>query len=113
MGDAYETAVYNMEASKQQGEVAKKVMDDMAKCLEIARRISAGDKVPAGDEKRLMEYSAELYQMAKNAAMLSRNKKRKEYDSLWEDEDENPCRQQDVEETVAEMECGMEMEIQE
>lgn len=61
---------------------------DYAKIMEIARRISNGDKVPAYDEKKLMEYSAEMYQMAKAAALLHQKGKRKEYDSLYDEEEE-------------------------
>ena len=38
------------------------------------------------DEKKLMEYSFELYQAAKNIGALA--KEREEYDSLWEEEEE-------------------------
>lgn len=41
-----------LEASKE----AKSAFEDMAKIMEIARRISRGDKVPAKDEKKLMEF---------------------------------------------------------
>ena len=34
------TLMYNAEVSKQQGEATKAAMDDMSKCMEIARRIS-------------------------------------------------------------------------
>jgi hypothetical protein len=61
--------------------------------MEIARRISKGDKVPASDEQKLMEFNMEIYQMAKNMAVMNANKKHKEWDSLWDDEEddkENP-----------------------
>ena len=45
-----------------------------------------GDKVPAKDEKKLMEYDPKLYMMAKNAAAMLEMRKRKEHKSLWEDE---------------------------
>lgn len=61
--------------------------DDMAKMMEIARRIAQGGKVPPLDEKKLMEYSSEMYQMAKQAAMMSQNKEHKQYESLFEDEE--------------------------
>ena len=63
-----------------------------AKNIEVARRIMKGAKVPASDEKKLMEYSMELYMAAKNMAVLNENKKKEEYDSLWDDEkkEENP-----------------------
>ena len=56
---------------------------DLGKIMEIARRIARGDSVPPRDEKKLMEYSVELYQMAKSAAMLSRRKKHKKHKRHW------------------------------
>lgn len=82
-----ETGVHNAAVAKQQGETISQAMDDMAKCLEIARRISSGGKVPPADEKKLMEYSHELYMAAKNMAMTSAQKKEKKYDSLLEEEE--------------------------
>lgn len=61
--------------------------DDYGKVLKIARRIAKGDKVPAYDEKKLMEYSMDLYQMAKASAMLHANEKHKKHKSLYKDED--------------------------
>lgn len=83
-----ETIVHNAEVARQQSEAVGKAMDDMAKCLEIARRIGTGASVPAKDEKMLMEYSHELYMSAKNMALMNMQKEQKEYDSLIEEEDE-------------------------
>jgi hypothetical protein len=62
-----------------------------------------GDKVPATDEKKLMDYDNDLYQMAKTAQMMAQVKKRKEYKSLWEDEEkkeyEDPLEEADNTET--------------
>jgi hypothetical protein len=88
-----ETGIFNAEASKQQGDAMKEAAENMTKCMEIARRISKGDKVPASDEQKLMEFNMEIYQMAKNMAVMNANKKHKEWDSLWDDEEddkENP-----------------------
>lgn len=74
-----------LEASKE----GAKAFEDMAKLLEIARRISNGDQVPFKDEKKLLEFSPELYQVAKTAAVLHANKEPKEYKSMFEDEEEN------------------------
>ncbi len=82
------TAVANAEVAKQQGEAMEEYAIDMAKLMEVARRISRGAKVPATDEKKLMEYSMELYMSAKNMAMMAKQKDKEEYDSLWEDEEE-------------------------
>lgn len=80
-------ATANMVSAKQQGEAAKEYVEDLGKIMEVARRIMKGDIVPASDEKKLMEYSMELYQTAKNMGALVREKERKEHDSLWEDEE--------------------------
>ena len=78
--------VANMEVAKQQGEAAEEYAADMSKAMEVARRIMKGGIVPADDEKKLMEYSMELYQAAKNMGALA--KEREEYDTLWEEEPE-------------------------
>ena len=80
-------AVANMEVAKQQGEAMEEGMVDMGKIMEVARRIMKGGIVPPTDEKKLMEYSMELYQAAKNIGALVK-KEREEYDSLWEDDEE-------------------------
>ncbi len=79
-------AVANMESAKQQGEAMEEYYEDMGKIMEVARRIMKGGIVPADDEKKLMEYSMELYQAAKNMGALA--KEREEYDTLWEEEPE-------------------------
>ncbi|MCH5251916.1 MAG: hypothetical protein J1F22_02980 [Lachnospiraceae bacterium] len=75
-----------LEAAKEAAKAAGEGMQDMAKILEIARRISRGDNVPASDEKKLMEFDSDLYQTAKAAAMLHANEKHKKHDALFEDE---------------------------
>ncbi len=82
-----ENMIQNAESAKQQGEAMSKQTDEMSKCLEIYRRIASGGKVPSKDERKLMEYSSELYMAAKNMALMAK-KKGKEYDSLWKDEEE-------------------------
>ena len=81
------TAIFNMEAVKQQGEAMEESVEDLGKIMEVARRLMDGDIVPPTDEKKLMEYSMELYQAAKNIGALMKQKERKEYDSLWEEEE--------------------------
>ena len=78
-----------LEAAKEAAKAAGEGMEDMAKIIEIARRISRGDKVPPSDEKKLMEFDSDLYQVAKAAAALHAKEKRKEHDALFEDENEN------------------------
>ncbi len=78
----------NALVAKQQGEAMEDYVEDLGKIMEVARRIMKGGIVPAADEKKLMEYSIELYQAAKNMGALARQKDKEKYDSLWEDEEE-------------------------
>ena len=78
------SATANMVSSQQQGEAMEEYAVDLAKIMEVARRIMKGATVPGDDEKKLMEYSMELYQAAKNMGALA--KEREEYDTLWEEE---------------------------
>lgn len=84
--------------ARESGEKSQEAFDDLGRLMEIARRIARGDKVPLRDEKKLMEYSSDLYQMAKAAAMINAGKKHKKYKSLYEDEDK-----QSLEEKIREM----------
>ncbi len=81
-------AISNAESAKQQGEAVKKAADDMGKILEVARRIASGAKVPPEDERKVMEFSMELYMTCKSMAMV--NKSDEEYDSLWGDDEGAP-----------------------
>ena len=87
---AQETLIHNAIAGQQEAEAMAEGMEDMLKCLEVARRISQGEKVPASDEKKLMDFNKDLYMAAKNMAFLraAQEKKTKEHDSLWEEEQE-------------------------
>ena len=46
--------------------------------------------MPQSDEKKLMEYSADLYQVAKASAMANRDKEHNKYDALFDDEEDTP-----------------------
>lgn len=81
------SATANMVSAKQQGEAMEDYVADMGKILEVARRLMKGSIVPASDERKLMEYSMELYQTAKNMGALAKEKEKEKYDSLWEDEE--------------------------
>lgn len=105
----YRNALQNGEAARQQGEAMAEYTEDVVKCMEIARRISRGAKVPPYDEKKLMEFNFEMYMTAKNAAMINSHKSRKEYKSLWEDEEEGDEEKTPPSEIVDEMECGIEL----
>ncbi len=84
--------LYSAEASKQQGDAMEEHTEDLIKLMEVARRLGRGDKVPAYDEQKLMEYSMELYMAAKNMAMLSelQDKDKEKHKSLWNDDEEKP-----------------------
>ena len=101
-------AIANMEAAKQQGEAMEEYAVDMGKMMEVARRLMNGGIVPASDEKKLMEYSMELYQAAKNIGALMQQRKREEYDSLWKDEEEKAPAEDPVEiaNGAESFECG-------
>lgn len=98
------TFLESTENSKRAGEAAAKQAEEYSKCLEVARRIARGDKVPPKDEQKLLEFSSEMYQMAKNMASAVQNEKAKEHKSLWENEDD-AAPEKTVDETVNEMEC--------
>ncbi len=82
---AQESMIHDAAAARQQGEAMSKAYGEMAKMLEVYRRIASGGKVPATDERKLMEYSSELYMAAKNMVLMVAREDR-EYDSLWKDE---------------------------
>ncbi len=105
----YAANLANMENTKQQAEAAKEYGDELAKILEVARRISKGGKVPPYDEKKLMEFSSEMYQAAKNAAMLHEMEE-EEYDSLWEEEEEpDDGKKRDLKKEISEKELSIEL----
>lgn len=80
-------AYWNAAVAEQQRDAAKDYGIEMGKLMEVARRIMKGAIVPAADEKKLMEYSNELYQTAKSIGAMVQQQKREKYDSLWEDEE--------------------------
>ncbi len=77
-----------LEEQLESSENTKDDFMELAKIMEIVRRIANGDKVPAKDEKKLLEYNSKLYMAAKSAASLRHNKNPKKYKSLYEDEEE-------------------------
>lgn len=81
-------AYWNAAAADQQADASAEYAADMAKIMVVARRIMRGDIVPASDEKKLMEYSEEMYQTAKSIGAMVRRQKREKHDSLWGDEEE-------------------------
>ena len=87
----------NALSAKQQGEAMEEYNQDLMKIMEVARRLMKGGIVPPKDEKRLMEYSMELYQAAKNMGSLAKMKEKEEYDSLWKEEEEKTVPEDPVE----------------
>lgn len=83
---------FNKVVADQQADAYAEAAKDMQKIMLVARRIMHGDKVPAKDEKKLMEFDYKLYIMAKNAGAMAKLKDRKEHKSLWEDEEKNESR---------------------
>lgn len=107
---AMSTGIHNAQVARQQGEAMAEYAEDVSKCMETARRISNGGKVPASDERRLMEYSFELYMSAKNAAAMNTHQSHKKYKSLWEDEEEKVQKDQPSASEVADnTEVSMEL----
>lgn len=90
---ALEMMQQQVQASKDSADAMGKAAADQAKIMEIARRISRGDKVPSKDEKKLMEFDFKLYQLAKMSAMMNEAKKHKKHKSLFEDEEEDDKRE--------------------
>ena len=79
-----------MERMRESNEKAAEHADDTSKIMTIFRRIANGDIVPPKDENKLMEYSMEMYQAAKNLGSMKQNEDRKKYKSVdEEDDDEN------------------------
>lgn len=107
-----EVGIFNSVASKQQADAMKEYGEEMAKCLEIARRISRGDHVPAQDEKKLMDFNMDIYKMAKEMAAMNMEGEHEEWDSLWGEEEEkeydDPREVSENAETNVEMPEGME-----
>ena len=88
-------AANNMEVAKQQGDAMAEEAKNIGKIMTVFRRLANGDTVPQYDEQKLMEYDEKMYQAAKNLQMMARQMKereRKNYDSLWDDEEkpQNP-----------------------
>lgn len=76
-------AMDSMEAEETNDPIKENVKET-SKCMEIARRIAAGGKVPASDAQRLMQYNPQLYMASVNAATSKQNEK-KQYEALFEE----------------------------
>lgn len=81
--------------SQYMAEDKAKASEDELKCIETARRLMKGDRVPPQDEEKLMMYNYKLYMAAKQMGILA--KEHEEDDSLWEDEEEGEERMDPME----------------
>lgn len=103
-------AAANVVVAKQQGEAMSEAVEDLGKIMEVARRIMKGGVVPQTDEKKLMDYNPDLYQMAKSIGAAAKQREKEHYKSLWEEEE--PKETEDPTETANQMEaCGGEPDI--
>lgn len=79
-------------AQRTQQEATEKYTEDLAKIMAVCRAMARGDVVPASDEKKLQEYDADLYQMAKTAQTMAQNAERKKQKSQWDEDEEKAHR---------------------
>lgn len=84
-------------------ENAEENSDELGKIMTIFRRIANGDIVPWSDEKKLMEYNSEMYQVAKNIAAMKENEDPEEYDSVDKDKKDRKGGAVDADEAVEEI----------
>ena len=82
-------AKFNEVATRENAKAEEEGFEDLRKIMEVVRRMTKGDNVPPSDEKKVMEYDKDMYQMAKSAQMVAQmhKRKREDHDSLWEDEE--------------------------
>lgn len=89
---------FNEVATKENVEAEKEGFEDLQKIMKVVQRMTKGDTVPPGDEKKVMDYDKDIYQMAKSAQMIAKmRKKGQEHDSLWEDDKEKREREDPME----------------
>lgn len=87
LADQY-CAYWNAAVAEQQKDATAEYTAELGKIMEVARRLMKGSIVPASDERKLMEYSMDLYQAAKNIGAIIQREKREKYKSLWGEEEE-------------------------
>ncbi len=82
-------AKFNEVATRENAKAEEEGFEDLRKIMEVVRRMTKGDNVPSSDEKKVMEYDKDMYQMAKSAQMVAQmhKRKREDHDSLWKDEE--------------------------
>ncbi len=77
------------EAAKEAAEGMSEEFEDMARALEIARRMMNGDIVPGSDEKFLMDFDKDMYLGAKTMQGLAQKEDPEKYDSILEEEEDS------------------------
>jgi len=77
-----------MAAQKTQDAAREKIAKDQAKVMAVYRAMAKGDIVPAGDERKLQEYSSDLYQAAKMAQSMAQQAERRKQASQWDEKEE-------------------------
>ena len=82
---------HNAAVAQQQGESMQKEGQKQARLMLTVSRIMHGRKVSMADEKELLEASPDLYSMAKSAAILEKNRHRKD-----DEEDERISKKNDA-----------------
>ena len=87
LADQY-CAYWNATVAEQQKDATAEYIAELGKIMEVARRLMKGSIVPASDERKLMEYSMDLYPAAKNIGAIIQREKREKYKSLWGEEEE-------------------------
>lgn len=76
----------DVKAGEDKAEALESELKNQARAMETARRIAKGGIVPKKDEQELMKYSSQMYQMAKQSALLAEQHK-KYKKSLYEDDE--------------------------
>lgn len=79
-------------AQRTQEAASEKYAKDQVKIMSVYRAMAKGDIVPASDEKKLMEYSSELYQSAKMAQSMALQAERRKHKSQWDEKEEEAHR---------------------
>ena len=79
-------------AQKTQDAAKEKIAKDTAKVMAVYRAMANGDIVPVKDEKKLQEYSSDLYQAAKMAQSMAqlraKQAERRQQASQWDEREE-------------------------
>ena len=84
-----DVAIYNAQLAQENGDEMAEYIKNIGKYIEIAMRLSKGAKVPYQDEKALMEFNRDMYLTAVQAGAMAKNKSDEEYDSVFDEEDDN------------------------